>query len=77
MKNQASENQMPLFSTPSERGSREWSTFNVVRYDQAGAYRVLTPRKHETPRYTNILHINRLPAQTGYPRHITPTFVRQ
>ncbi|OGG51493.1 hypothetical protein A3C18_03115 [Candidatus Kaiserbacteria bacterium RIFCSPHIGHO2_02_FULL_54_11b] len=70
MKNAASENQMPLFSTPREQGHREWSTFNVVKHDQAGMFRVLTPRKHETPRYPNIVHINR------YPRHITPTFAR-
>lgn len=61
---------MPLFSTPREQGSREWSTFNVMQHDRVGMFRVLTPRKHETPRYTNIVHINR------YPRHITPTFAR-
>jgi len=59
---------MHLFSAPREHGSREWSTFDVVRGDHAGAYQVLTPRKHETPRYPNILHITRLP------RHLTPKF---
>ena len=70
MKNAASENQMPLFSAPREQGHREWSTFNVVKHDQAGMFRVLTPRKHETPRYPNIVHINR------YPRHLTVRLAR-
>ena len=30
---------------PSERGSREWSTFSAVREDNAGAYRVAMPQK--------------------------------
>ena len=68
MKNPTSENQMSLFSTPREQGAREWSTFNVIKHDRVGAFRVLTPRKHETPRYPNILHISRLP------RRLTPKF---
>ena len=61
---------MPLFSAPKEEGHREWSTFNVVRHDHAGMFRVLSPRKNTTPRYPNILHISR------QPRRITPIFAR-
>jgi len=71
MKNATSENQMTLFSEPCEQGHQEWSTFNVVRHDHAGMFRVLSPRKHETPRYPNVVHISRLP------RRLTPTFARQ
>lgn len=63
--------QLSLFTAPREKGSREWSVFDSVAHDQAGAYPTSSPRKRETPRYPNILHINR------YPRHITPTFARQ
>jgi len=61
---------MPLFSEPKEGGHREWSTFNVVRHDHTGMFRVLSPRKNTTPRYPNILHISR------QPRRITPIFAR-
>lgn len=64
------ESQMPLFSAPQEQGHREWSTFNAVRHDLAGAFRVLTPRKHEVPRYPNTVHITR------YPRRIALRFAR-
>jgi len=70
MKNVATGSQMPLFSEPREQGHREWSTFNVVRHDRVGAFRVLTPRKNTTPRYPNVLHISR------QPRRITPIFAR-
>lgn len=61
---------MSLFATRSSKGSREWRAFNTIRGDRAGAYRVATPRKHEVPRYPNILHISR------QPRHLTPKFAR-
>jgi len=57
---------MPLFSAPQEQGHRGWSTFNVVKHDIVGAFRVLTPRKHETPRYVNILHISRQPRRMTF-----------
>ena len=34
-----------MFGTPEEKGSREWSTFNAVRGDSVGAYRVTLPRR--------------------------------
>ena len=70
MKNSSSESQMPLFSAPQEQGHREWNAFNAVKHDIVGAFRVLTPRRPETPRYANILHINR------YPRRITLRLAR-
>ena len=39
------ERQSSLFGAPEEKGSREWSTFNVVRADTAGGYRVALPRR--------------------------------
>jgi hypothetical protein len=69
MKNPITETQMSMFSTPREKGSREWSAFNsAVKHDHAGAYRVATPRKQETPRYPNIIPITRLPRRF----HATP-----
>ncbi len=65
MENINGQNQMSLFSSPQEKGRSEWGTFNAVRNDTVGAYRVATPRKHETPRYPNTVHISR------YPRHLT------
>jgi len=65
MKNPLSGDQMSLFSSPREYGSSEWKTFNVVRGDHAGAYRVALPAQRAV-RYPNILHITR------YPRHFTP-----
>ncbi|OGG52445.1 hypothetical protein A3H16_03640 [Candidatus Kaiserbacteria bacterium RIFCSPLOWO2_12_FULL_53_8] len=70
MKNPISQNQMYLFASPREQGAREWNTFNAVRHDHAGAFRVLTPRKAEAPRYPNIVHISR------YPRHIALRLAR-
>ena len=62
--------QLSLFATTSEKGSREWKMFDPVAHDRTSGYQVTTPRKSETPRYPNVLHINR------YPRQITPTFAR-
>gem|GEM_PF-2137679 len=59
------EKQMSLFAKRAEKGSREWSAFNAVHGDTIGMFRVATPRKAETPRYPNIIHINR------YPRRLT------
>lgn len=39
------ERQDSLFGTPEEKGSREWSTFNAVREDSVGAYRVALPHQ--------------------------------
>jgi hypothetical protein len=39
------ERQATLFAGPEEKGSREWSTFNVVRGDTIGAYRVTLPHR--------------------------------
>jgi len=41
------ERSLSLFDihAPSERGSREWSTFSAVREDSVGAYRVAMPQK--------------------------------
>jgi len=61
---------MHLFAAPQEKGRREWQAFNAVRHDITGAFRVVTPRKHETPRYPNVVHISR------QPRHLTPKFAR-
>ena len=64
--------QLSLFAAPPERekGSREWELFSPVAHDHADAYRVITPRRHEEPRYPNIVHITR------YPRHLTPRIAR-
>ncbi|MFA7309416.1 MAG: hypothetical protein WC050_00765 [Candidatus Paceibacterota bacterium] len=51
-------NQTNLFSQPSEKGSREWSTFSAVRDTQPGMFRVATPVR-EQPRYTNVVPIKR------------------
>lgn len=37
--------QMHLFARAEEKGSGEWSTFNAVREDSIGAYRVRVPQK--------------------------------
>ena len=37
--------QMHLFGKAEEKGSGEWDTFNVVREDTVGAYRVRIPQK--------------------------------
>lgn len=67
MKHETSQDQIQLFAVAPEKGSREWRTFNPVQNDHVpGAYRVLSPRNHSTPRYPNVVHINR------YPRHLTP-----
>ncbi len=55
---------MSLF-TNHEKGSREWSAFNSVRDDRAGAYRVLTPKQAQWPRYDNSVPTHR------YPRRLT------
>jgi hypothetical protein len=68
MKNQIDSTQMPLFASPREMGRSEWKIFNTIAGDYVGMFRVATPRKHSTPRYPNIVHINR------YPRHLTPRF---
>lgn len=50
---------MSLFAGTSEKGSSEWSTFAAVREDNAGSFRVLTPRKESEPRYSNVVRIRR------------------
>lgn len=57
--------QLGLFAVKPEKGSREWKAFDAIRHDHVGMFRVASPRKHEVPRYPNILHIAR------YPRHLT------
>ena len=58
---------MSLFDTTQEKGSGEWSAFrSVLGENTPGAFRVATPQKPNTPRYTNIVHINRY----RYPRLI-------
>jgi hypothetical protein len=51
--------QMQLFTASTEKGSGEWSTFDAVREDIAGSFRVLTPRREEEPRYSNVVRIRR------------------
>lgn len=53
------ERQASLFGDPQEKGSGEWHTFNVVRNDTVGAYRVKTPHIAQEPRYPNTVRINR------------------
>lgn len=45
IKDVLAERQMSLFAGGAEKGSAEWSTFNVVREDTVGAYRVRVPEK--------------------------------
>lgn len=53
-------NQLNLFSQPQHKGSSEWGAFNAVREDSVGMFRVMTPRKQDEPRYTNVIKIRRL-----------------
>jgi hypothetical protein len=39
------ERQASLFAEVPEKGSSEWSSFNIVREDTVGAYRVRVPQK--------------------------------
>ena len=59
MKHPINNEQIHLFAGPREQGHREWSTFNVVRDDYAGMYRVHTPEIARAPRYPNAVHIRR------------------
>ena len=34
-----------LFSAPAEKGASEWNTFEAVKHDSAGAYRVSMPKQ--------------------------------
>ncbi len=51
-----------------EKGSREWSTFNIVQGDRIEMFPVATPQNRATLRYPNTVHISRLP------RRLTPKF---
>src|SRR3989338_1098558 len=59
MKHPINNKQVQLFVGPREHGHREWSTFNAVRGDSAGMYRVHTPQIAQSPRYPNAVHIRR------------------
>lgn len=39
------EREQSLFGKPEEKGSREWSAFNIVREDVVDSYRVAQPRR--------------------------------
>ena len=45
IKEMLTERQVGLFGAPKEKGSGEWGTFNVVRGDIAGGYRVALPSR--------------------------------
>ena len=45
VKEMLAERQVTLFGKPEEKGSSEWGTFNTVRGDSIGAYRVALPRR--------------------------------
>lgn len=53
-------NQLNLFAHSYEKGSREWQLGRAVRDDRPGVFRVASPQKPETPRYTNVVPIIRL-----------------
>lgn len=59
--------QISLFSEPHEKGSAEWQTFNAVRSDRPGMYRVETPVKQQ-PRYGTVVPIRRYKT----PHHLFP-----
>ncbi len=56
------------FAVRGEKGSREWSAFNMVRDDRIEMFPVATPQNRATLRYPNLVHISRLP------RRLTPKF---
>jgi len=58
IKETLAERQASLFGAPEEKGSREWSTFNVVRGDSAGGYRVAIPSRPIVVRETH--HVLRI-----------------
>ena len=63
--------QPSLFSSmPREKGSAEWSAFNVVRDDRADFYPVVVPKQRWAPRYPNPVPIKR------YPRHLVLRIAR-
>ena len=49
-------NQLNLFAATNEKGSKEWGLGRAVREDSTGMFRVASPQKPETPRYTNVIH---------------------
>ncbi|OGG76808.1 hypothetical protein A3B35_00735 [Candidatus Kaiserbacteria bacterium RIFCSPLOWO2_01_FULL_54_24] len=62
--------QPSLFSLPYEKGSAEWSAFNVVRGDRVDSYPVAVPKQRWAPRYPNPVPIKR------YPRHLVLRIAR-
>ena len=62
--------QPSLFSVSRERGSAEWSAFNVVRGDKLDSYPVAVPKQRWAPRYPNPVPIKR------YPRHLVLRIAR-
>ena len=52
-------NQLNLFAQTYEKGSNEWTLGRAVREDRPGMYRVVSPRKPETPRYGTVVPIRR------------------
>lgn len=62
-------NQISLFDNVGEKGSREWNLGAVVREDkQPGMFRVASPQRSDTPRYTNVVRIRRY----HQPTHLFP-----
>ena len=53
-------NQLNLFATTGEKGTNEWDIGRAVREDSVGMFRVASPQRPETPRYTNVIPIVRL-----------------
>lgn len=66
MKNPVNNNTMSLFSTPREQGAREWSTFNAIRGDRVGMFRVAQPKKTRGPHRPGFIRI------FPKPRRFTP-----
>lgn len=61
--------QVSLFAAPREKGSSEWDTFNAVRDDSRGFYKVRVPKKVVVVRETGPAHILRI----VYPARPAPT----